>query len=107
MILIDALKNLFKKPFTVKHPKGLRVKPSKLFRGKHIFHRDKCIGCGLCEKYCPSNCIKVDKEKKRIKIRLDTCTFCGLCRDVCPVNAIDFSDKYELSDKKKDDLFVD
>jgi len=79
----------------------------ELFRGKHVFHRDKCIGCGLCEKNCPSECIKVRKEEKRITIRLDTCIFCGLCRDVCPVDAIEFSDKFELSTKDKEELFVD
>lgn len=106
MIIIEALKGLIKKPFTIKYPKS-KKKPASLFRGKHVFHKDKCIGCGLCEENCHSNCIKVDKEKKRIKIRLDTCTFCGLCRDVCPVSAIEFSDEYELSTKDKDDLMVE
>ena len=106
MIIFEALKNLFKKPFTVKYPEN-KAKSPGLFRGKHVFHREKCIGCGLCERNCPSNCITVDKEAKRIRINLDTCTFCGLCRDVCPVDAIEFSDKYELATDDKDDLFVD
>jgi formate hydrogenlyase subunit 6 len=107
MIIIESLKNLVKKPFTINYPKEKAKKAPKLFRGKHIFHKDKCIGCGMCEKNCPSNCIIVNKEEKRIRIRLDTCTFCGLCKDVCPVNAIEFSDDFDLSTKNKEELFVD
>lgn len=106
MIMLEALANLFKKPFTINYPKGKPKKPGKLFRGKHIFHQEKCIGCRLCEKNCPSNCITVDPIKKRIAIRLDTCTFCGLCRDVCPTKAIEFSDKFEMATKDKDELIV-
>jgi formate hydrogenlyase subunit 6/NADH:ubiquinone oxidoreductase subunit I len=106
MIIIDALKALVSKPFTEKYPKE-KVAPPALFRGKHVFDKSKCIGCGLCEENCHSKCIKADRENKRIRIRLDTCTFCGLCRDVCPVNAIEFSDEFELSTKDKDELFVE
>lgn len=106
MIIIEALKSLIKKPFTIKYPKGEKKSPPELFRGKHIFIQEKCIGCGLCEKNCHSNCIKVNKEEKKITIRLDTCTFCGLCRDVCPTKAIIFSKEYEMASKDKKDLIV-
>ena len=38
----DALGNLFRKPFTRKYPKE-KVPTSKSFRGKLVYHAEKCI----------------------------------------------------------------
>lgn len=48
---------------------------------------DKCIGCGICKRNCPVNCIKGD-NKKIHNINVDICTKCGLCMDLCPIDAI-------------------
>jgi formate hydrogenlyase subunit 6/NADH:ubiquinone oxidoreductase subunit I len=106
MILIEALLNFFRKPFTINYPKQGLKKRNELFRGVHVFRKEKCIGCGLCEKNCPSNCIKADREKKKIVINLGMCTFCGLCRDMCPAKAIEFSKNFEISTKNRKDLIM-
>ncbi|MDR0911362.1 MAG: 4Fe-4S binding protein [Methanobrevibacter sp.] len=43
---------------------------------------DKCILCGRCEYYCPTNAIMVDVNEKGV------CTQCRVCEDNCPTKAI-------------------
>jgi len=44
---------------------------------------DKCQGCGICLRNCPSEAISGDKRMIHI-IDHDKCTKCGTCLDVCP-----------------------
>lgn len=50
---------------------------------------EKCIGCKLCEKSCPTKAIKVMENKKAI-INKELCLQCGNCKEVCPKNAINY-----------------
>ena len=60
--------------------------------GKRV-NKDTCIGCKLCEKACPSDAIKVNKETKKADITSTTCQQCTNCKDVCPTNAIHYIKK--------------
>jgi len=58
------------------------------------FLREKCIGCGNCERVCPEGiCRSSGKKNSKGKIYyetdLDYCKGCGLCAKECPVKAIE------------------
>ncbi len=55
------------------------------FKGYRI--TDKCIGCGICQKVCPQNC--VDFANGKVSIRQQNCLHCGACFEKCPVKAIE------------------
>lgn len=53
--------------------------------------KEKCIGCKICEKDCPSGAIKVKEEDKKAEIRTELCFQCRNCEKACPTDAINYS----------------
>ncbi|MFH1474145.1 MAG: 4Fe-4S dicluster domain-containing protein [Candidatus Aenigmatarchaeota archaeon] len=103
-ITTEAIKNLFKKPFTRRYPKE-KLKPYKRFRGRIKYYPKRCIGCRLCEKYCPVGAVKFHKKGK-IDFDLGICVTCGMCQDVCPTQpkSIEMTNEFEFSNKDKKKL---
>ena len=48
---------------------------------------DKCIGCGMCARQCPANCITGEKKMRHV-IDQAKCLKCGACMTTCKFNAI-------------------
>jgi formate hydrogenlyase subunit 6/NADH:ubiquinone oxidoreductase subunit I len=71
------------------------------FRGKIVYEKEKCIGCKLCLKFCPSEAIVFKDEEKKIRVYLARCTFCAQCTDVCPVNCLHMSNEFLLAGTEK------
>jgi formate hydrogenlyase subunit 6/NADH:ubiquinone oxidoreductase subunit I len=97
-----------KKPATVLYP-FVKVEMPENFRGKLKFDAEKCIGCKLCMKDCPSDAIFIEKlEEKKFKceVYLDRCVYCGQCADTCPKDALKNSKEYELAGYNRPSLKV-
>lgn len=107
----DIIKSFFKKPITEKYPFVKKDAPENL-RGKLIWNPEKCTGCQLCIKDCPSNGIEllvVDKVNKKFVMRynVDRCTFCAQCVESCRSGCIEMSDEmWELASIKKEPFEV-
>ena len=106
-----AIKQIFKRPATIKYPKG-KLEIDKNYRGKLIYNSADCIGCNLCVRDCPANAIKVSnigtKEDKKFEMELDIahCIFCGQCVESCPKGCLALTNNIELAKLDKKDLRV-
>ena len=62
---------------------------------KYVIDPVKCLGCSVCAKKCPANCISLrdaasypDKKKPPYKINTENCVKCGECLSNCKFNAV-------------------
>lgn len=109
-----TIKEFFSKPVTVNYP--FETQPlSPRYRAVHNLQRmlesgnERCIGCGLCEKICTSNCIRIlthegEDGRKKIDsytINLGRCIYCGLCAEVCPELAIVMGNRFENASQQR------
>ena len=101
--VLEVLRSLMKRPCTRMYP-FVKTEPPKGFRGKMIFHVDRCISCGVCEKVCPAFAIEMVEldEKRRPLFHLGRCIYCYQCVESCPTSAIEGSKIYELADTVRD-----
>jgi len=103
-----VLQSLLKKPATVNYPFTKMPMPDK-FRGKLKYDAEKCIGCMLCVKDCPSGAIKIKKVgEKRFECDIDLgkCVYCAQCVDSCPKKALLATTEFELAQIDRNKLKV-
>lgn len=109
--LKEAVNGLFSKSSCDMYP----VKPSEAaprYRGRIVYHPDKCINCMMCERVCSGNAIThtIEKTEEGDRVTrtfyLGSCTFCATCADFCNHGAIEFTGDYHMVATKEEDLMV-
>lgn len=109
--LKEAVNGLFSQSSCDMYP----VRPSEAaprYRGRIVFHPDKCINCMMCERVCSGNAImhSIEKTDEGDRVTrtfyLGSCTFCATCADFCNHGAIEFTGDYHMIATKEEDLLV-
>lgn len=54
---------------------------------KKFYTKDNCLGCGMCEKLCPCNTIRIVGKRPSWG---ENCTHCMACINACPEKAIEY-----------------
>ena len=51
---------------------------------------DKCVGCNLCNRYCPLHIVGVDPERNK-SVKCDLCGGDPACVAACPTDALELA----------------
>jgi formate hydrogenlyase subunit 6/NADH:ubiquinone oxidoreductase subunit I len=89
-LLPDLLGTLFTRRSTVRYPFEPLSLPAH-FRGRVVVDADRCQGCGLCVRDCPSAALvleRVDRERFSLVHYPQRCANCGQCELSCRHGAI-------------------
>lgn len=112
---ITALKNLARKPETVKYPKESRD-AAEIYRGFHTNDLETCIGCSTCSEVCPNDAITMvpmdnvpsgeGQRNERPQIDYGRCCWCALCVDACTTGSLELSRDFTYIDTNPDSFIV-
>ncbi len=109
--LKKAVLNAFDKPSTEAFPNPEAEGLGK-YRGRIVFHEDKCVDCGKCIQVCSPIAITRTEEKVEggtnitRSFDLTSCTFCGTCQDFCDEGSIELTTDYHMVAEDPKDLIV-
>jgi formate hydrogenlyase subunit 6/NADH:ubiquinone oxidoreductase subunit I len=101
-MLKDVARALFQRPATRLYPYDRQQPPDRL-RGRLQWNPEKCTGCCLCSRECPSaalELITIDRASKQFVLRyhVDRCAFCEQCVRNCRFGCLTMSDQdWELA----------
>lgn len=95
-----VLKNFINRPVTRLYPKSDR-EPFERTRGRIYFVDDNCIYCGICQRKCPADAIKVDRPGTTWELDAFRCIICGECVSSCPKKCISLQNNRRHSSTEK------
>jgi len=111
-----AWRHLFTPSVTLQYPTEKWTMPERS-RARLLNIIEDCIGCGQCARVCPTECIRIQTEKRgkeepeivasngtAIKLRtivfdidMTLCCYCALCTFACPTHCLVMTPAYEYS----------
>lgn len=115
--------HLFSPSVTLQYPEE-RMELPKGARARLYVNIDDCIGCNLCARACPVNCIDIETVPStadvdlgvtstgnpkrfwltRFNIDMAKCMYCDLCVHPCPTECIYMVPEYEYSEFDRTNL---
>lgn len=118
-----TIKQMVSPTVTLQYPRVKKAMPERV-RNRLYMNFDDCIGCELCAKACPVDCIDIEVmkapptvdlgttstgQKKRIyvtkfDIDIAKCCYCALCVYPCPTECLKMTDVYEFSEYDRHNL---
>ncbi|MDR2866053.1 MAG: 4Fe-4S binding protein [Methanomassiliicoccaceae archaeon] len=107
--LKKMFKTTFHRPVTIMYPYEKEWLPDN-YRGRPGLIYERCVGCGVCMRMCPTKCIEIvdsddnGKKVQRPQVNLGRCMMCGYCAEYCPVNAMIVTPDYELAAFTREEL---
>ena len=107
------IKSTIHRPVTIMYPYEKEWVPDN-YRGRPGLRFDRCLGCGICVRACPTTCIELVEVAdddgnmvKRPQVNVGRCMMCGYCAEYCPVDAMTTTTDYELAEFSRKDLIYD
>ena len=118
-----TIRHFFGPTVTLQYPDERYELPENS-RAKLYVNIDDCIGCNLCARACPVNCIDIETVQAtpdvdlgktstgnpkrfwltRFNIDMAKCMYCDLCVHPCPTNCIYMVSEYEYSEFDRTNL---
>lgn len=84
------------------------------YRGRPGLRFDRCVGCGICVRACPTTCIELvevdDGQGNMVnkpQVNIGRCMMCGYCAEYCPVDAMTTTTDYELAEFTRQGMIYD
>ena len=79
--------------------KKITDKETAIREAERCFSCGTCIGCGVCEQFCPDIAILISEKDKEPEIDKEHCKGCGICANECPRSVI----KMEIDKKEEEE----
>ncbi len=120
-----TFRHMFRPAVTIQYPDVRDELPAGA-RSKLFVNMDDCIGCKLCERACPVDCIAIETVQAtsdvdlgktstgnpkrfwltQFDIDMSKCMYCDLCVHPCPTECIYMVPEYEYSEYDRANLLL-